>query len=95
MEQPPGHCANFVEELQGGDCLFAMHGTCDAEKPEVTVHFLCGSIGDTPLVEPVSSVSPVAFPEPVRPVMSRVGTTGLRGRLALDITGLTGYPIAP
>jgi len=33
------------------------------------------------------------FPLPVRSVMSRVGTTGLQGRLALDITDLTGYAI--
>jgi len=34
-------------------------------------------------------------PKPVRSVVSRVGTTGLRGRLALDTTDLTGYPIQP
>jgi hypothetical protein len=43
----------------------------------------------------VTSGSFIPFPQPVRRVVSRVGTTGLRGRLALDITGLTGYPIAP
>ncbi len=43
----------------------------------------------------ISSGSFMPFPEPVRSVVSRVGTTGLRGRLALDTTDLTGYPITP
>jgi len=63
MEQPPGHRANLVEELQGGCCLFAMHGTCDAEKSEVAVDFLCGSICNPPVMGPISSDPPVALGE--------------------------------
>jgi hypothetical protein len=42
-----------------------------------------------------TSGSFMLFLQPVRSVVSRVGTTGLRGRLALDTTDLTGYPITP
>jgi hypothetical protein len=61
MEQSPSHRANFVEELQGGGCISAMHGTCNAEKPEVAVHLHRGSVGNPPIVGSVSSVPPVAF----------------------------------
>jgi hypothetical protein len=40
----------------------------------------------------VTSGSFMLIPQPARPLVSRVGTTGLRGRLALGTTGLTGYP---
>ncbi len=43
----------------------------------------------------VTSGSFMPFPKPVRSVVSRVGTNGLRGQLALDTTDLSGYTFAP
>jgi hypothetical protein len=55
VDEAPGHGANSVEEIQGGVCFSAMHGTGTAEKIEVDCHLLRGSIGDPVVVEAVPS----------------------------------------
>jgi hypothetical protein len=63
VEEAPGHGADVVEELQGGRCLIAMHGACEAEETEVTVDLLRKSVGDAPVVGAVSSETAAAFAE--------------------------------
>jgi len=66
MEESPFHGADVLEELQGSDCLIAMRGLGDADDSEVDVHLPRGSVGDSVVVEPVSSDASVAFGEVCR-----------------------------
>jgi hypothetical protein len=63
MEQPPGRGADVVEELQGGGCLLAMRGMGEAEDSEVDIDVPRESVGDSEVVEPVSSDASAAFGE--------------------------------
>jgi hypothetical protein len=63
VEEAPGHGADLIEEQQGGCCLIAMHGVGKAEETEVRVDLLRGSVGDPPVVGPVSSETAVALGE--------------------------------
>jgi len=59
IEKLPSHRTDFFEEIQGGDCLSAMDGPGKAENPEVDIHLFRGSVGNPPVVDSVSSESPV------------------------------------
>ena len=68
MQQPPGHGADLVEELQGGHCISARHGTCEAENPQMAIHLTSGSIGNTPVV------GSIALPSSPAPLQIMTGT---------------------
>ena len=77
VEESPGHCANVIEELQGGCCLIAMRGVRNAENPEVNVNFHRGSICNPVVLKPVPSEAPC--PQAVQARCSlRVNRTGGR-----------------
>ena len=61
IDQTPGHGADVVEELQGGGCVSARRGVSEAKDPQVNIDLLCGSVGDSEVVEPVSSGTAVAW----------------------------------
>ena len=61
VEKTPGHGADVVEELQGVGCVSAMCGVREAEDPQVNINLLRGRIGDSEVVEPGPSGSPVAW----------------------------------
>jgi hypothetical protein len=49
MQQAPGHCADIVEELQGGTCVSAMDGAGDTEETEAPATS-CSSTNDPVVV---------------------------------------------
>ena len=74
VDETPGHGADVVEELQGGGCVSARRGVREAKDPQVNIDLLCGSVGDSEVVEPVSSGTAVAW----RPGASAFGSAAAR-----------------
>ena len=83
VDQPPGHGADVVEELQGGGCLSAFRGVGEAENPEVDVDLLRGSVGDPVVGEPVPSGTAVAW-RPGAPAVGRA-LWGRASRLPISL----------
>jgi hypothetical protein len=50
VEEPPGHGADLVEELEGDDRLLVIDGARRHEEPEVAVDLLGGGVRDAPVV---------------------------------------------
>jgi hypothetical protein len=61
VEEAPGDSSDFVEEIEGSLGAGDVDGASLSEEAKVGVGFLCGAVGDAPMVQPVSTGSTVAF----------------------------------
>jgi len=59
VQQPPGHGADLVKELQRRADACELDRTGVNEQPEMAVHLLRGAVGDAPVVYPVAAGSPM------------------------------------
>ena len=66
MEKTPGHRTHFVEKQDGNVGSRTVDSTSLCKKTKVAVDLFRGRVGDPPVVDPVSSESPVAFREVCR-----------------------------
>jgi hypothetical protein len=63
MEQAPRHGPNLVEELKSGVGLRAIGYTSVGQQAKECVHLLRRSVGDSPVIEPISTSSSVTLGE--------------------------------
>ena len=63
MQQPPGHGADVVEELQGAKRSAAIDGTGSQQDFQVRLDLLRGAEGDAEMVRTVLPTSPVPLGE--------------------------------
>ncbi len=63
MQQPPGYSSDFVEELESVIGLFTTNGICPGKKSKVAVNLFRRSVGDAPVVDPVSTATSMALCE--------------------------------
>ena len=63
MQQPPGHGAHLVEEVEHLCCPFRIDGTGPGEEAEMSVDLFRRGERDAPVVDPVAARPPMALAE--------------------------------
>ena len=61
MQQPPGHGTDAIEELERPGRLLYLDGLGALQQLQVRAAFQCRTVGDAPMVHPVTPLAPMTL----------------------------------